>query len=139
MNPDPLAADEARRLAAGEHPAGGIERGQEAGGTERERERSRSLARIAQVVAYVFGLIYGLIGLEIVLDLLGARQSSGFKRLLDAVTSPLLQPFRGLMPDPALGSMRLMLSYVAALVVYALLHLAFKGLLRLFAVRKTTI
>ena len=68
--------------------------------TEGELERARSLGRVSQVIDYVFFLAYSLIGLEIVLELLAARQSSGFKQLLDAVTTPLLAPFRGLMPGP---------------------------------------
>jgi uncharacterized protein YggT (Ycf19 family) len=104
--------------------------------TESELERARRSLRVSQVVDYVFFLIYGLIGLEIALELFGARQSSGFKRFLDAVTWPLLAPFRGLMPDPAVGSLQLMLSYIVALVVYFLLHRAVIGLLRLFAERK---
>jgi ABC-type amino acid transport system permease subunit len=39
------------------------------------------------------------------------------------------------MPDPAIGSFQLMLSYVLALVVYFLLHSAVKGLFRLLARR----
>jgi uncharacterized protein YggT (Ycf19 family) len=97
------------------------------------------MARVSQVGDYVFFVIYGLIGLEVVLELFGARQASAFKRFLDTVTWPLLGPFRGLMPDPAVGSMQLMLSYVVALVVYALLHMALNGLLRLFAQRKSSI
>lgn len=107
--------------------------------TEGELQRARSSTRISQVVDYGFYLIYGLIGLEIVLELLGARQSSAFKRFLDTISWPFLGPFRGLMPDPAVGSMQLMLSFVAALVVYVLLHMAVNGLLRLFAERKSTI
>jgi uncharacterized protein YggT (Ycf19 family) len=106
---------------------------------EGELQRARGVTRIAQVGEYVFYLIYGLIGLEIVLELFAARQASGFKQFLDTVTYPLLGPFRGLMPDPAVGSMQLMLSYVVALVVYMLLHMAFNGLLRLFAQRKSSI
>src|SRR5262245_30677226 len=71
--------------------------------TESELERARRSSRISQVVDYAFYVIYGLIGLEIVLELLGARQRSGFKQFLDAITFPLLAPFRGLMPDPSLG------------------------------------
>ena len=97
------------------------------------------MTRVSQVGDYVFFVIYGLIGLEIVLQLLGARHASGFKRLLDTVTWPLLGLFRGLMPDPAVGSMQLMLSYIVALVVYILLHMALNGLLRLFAQRKSSI
>jgi uncharacterized protein YggT (Ycf19 family) len=102
-------------------------------------QRARSSTRVSQVADYAFYLVYGLIGLEIVLELFGARQASGFKRFLDTLTWPLLAPFKGLMPDPAVGSMQLMLSYVVALVVYLLLHMAVNGLLRLFAERKSTI
>lgn len=107
--------------------------------TEAELQRARGMTRVSQFGDYVFYVIYGLIGLEIVLELFGARQASGFKRFLDAVTWPLLGPFRGLMPDPAMGSMQLMLSFVVALVVYVLLHLALNGLLRLFAQRKSSL
>lgn len=107
--------------------------------TENELELTRSLARFSQVVDYVFFLVYSLIGLEIVLELFGARQSSPFKRFLDTVTWPLLGPFRGLMPDPAVGSLQLMLSYIVGLVVYCLLHAALHRLLRLFVMRKSTI
>jgi uncharacterized protein YggT (Ycf19 family) len=104
--------------------------------TEVELQRGRQFARVGQVVDYLFFLAYSLIGLEIGLELFGARQSSGFKQFLDVVTLPLLRPFRGLMPDPALGSLQLMTSYVVALVVYALAHLAVKKLLRLLAHRE---
>jgi len=107
--------------------------------TEVELDRARTLARVSQFVDYAFYLIYGLVGLEIALELLGARQASGFKRFLDALTMPLLAPFKGLMPDPAVGSFQLMLSYVIAVVVYALLHLAINGLLRLFVSRKASV
>jgi len=107
--------------------------------TEGELQRARSMTRASQVGEYVVFVIYGLIGLEIVLELFGARQASGFKRFLDAVTLPLLGPFRGLMPDPAVGSMQLMLSYIVALGVYSLLHMALNGVLRLFAQRKSSI
>ncbi len=103
--------------------------------TEAELQRGRSLARVGQVVDYVFFLVYSLIALEISLKLVGAHQSSGFKQFLDAATIPLLRPFRGLLWDPSFGSVQIMSSYVVALVVYALLHLALKKLLRLLAHR----
>jgi uncharacterized protein YggT (Ycf19 family) len=107
--------------------------------TERELERARGTLRVSQVVDYVFYLAYGLIGLEIVLELLGARQAATFKRFLDTVTWPLLAPFRGLMPDPAVGSFQLMLSYIVALIVYFLLHRSLIALMRIFAERKATL
>jgi len=171
MEPDKVAADEARRVAQHERIKGKLEEDVQseiaehaavegpsdqaqvasiAAGlkhkataevleTEKDLELTRSLARFSQVVDYLFFLVYSLIGLEIVLELFGARQSSPFKRLLDTVSAPLLGPFRGLMPDPAVGSLQLMLSYVVALAVYALLHAALNRLLRLFVVRKSTI
>lgn len=171
MDPQAVAADEARRIAQHELVKGKLEEDvhariaresaasspaeqaevksvaaglkqkatAEVAETEGELQRARHLTRVSQVGEYVFFVIYGLIGLEIVLELFGARQTSGFKRFLDAVTLPLLGPFRGLMPDPAVGSMQLMLSYIVALGVYSLLHMALNGVLRLFAQRKSSI
>lgn len=100
---------------------------------ERGDERAASVSRVAQVIDYVFFLVFSLIGLEIVLELLGARQSSGFKQFLDAVTAPLVQPFAGLLPNPSFRSAQLMLTHVAALVVYAILHQAIRRLVRILA------
>ena len=107
--------------------------------TEVEIERAKKISSLSQVIDYIFCVIYGIIGLEIGLEILGARDSNGFKRMLDTVASPLLAPFRGLMPDPSVGRFQLMLSYIVALVVYVLLHLAVNGLLRLFVQKKRTV
>ena len=111
----------------------------EVSATEYEIARARQFARVSQVVNYVFGLIYGLLGLLIALELIGARQSSGFKRFIDTMTMPLVAPFKGLMPDPSIGNFQLMLSYIIGLIVYGLLHLAVRGLLRLVAERQTAV
>lgn len=107
--------------------------------TEAELERSHALAQVSHVVDYAFYLIYGLIGLEIILEALGAREQAGFKRLIDGATAPLLAPFEGLMPDPDMGPFTFRISYVFALIVYVLLHMAINGLLRLFVHRKTAV
>ena len=107
--------------------------------TEAELDRGQAAARASQVVDYLFYLVYGIIGLEIVLNAIGARQSAGFKQFIDAIATPFLAPFRGLMPTPGVGSFRLMLSYIVALVVYILLHMAVNGLFRLFVHRKTVV
>lgn len=111
----------------------------EVASTEAELERSRTFARASQIADYLFYLVYGVIGLEVVLDALGANQSAGFKQLVDAIAAPFLAPFRGLMPSPGIGRFRLMTSYVVALVVYVLLHMAVNGLFRLFVRRKTVV
>jgi uncharacterized protein YggT (Ycf19 family) len=112
---------------------------EEVAASDTELERGKAFARVSQVVDYIFYLIYGIIGLEIVLEALGARESAGFKRFIDALAAPLLAPFQGLMPNPGVGRFRFMLSYVVALAVYILIHLAVNGLLRLFVQRKTAV
>jgi len=107
--------------------------------TESELDRAQSAARASQVVDYLFYLVYGIIGLEIVLNAIGARQSAGFKQFIDAIATPLLAPFRGLMPTPGVGSFRLTLSYIVAVAVYVLLHMAVNGLFRLIVHRKTVV
>lgn len=106
---------------------------------EHEVERSRTAARVSQVIDYFFYLIYGIIGMEIVLELLGARDSSGFKTFIDTLSAPLLAPFKSLLVDPTSGRFQLRLSFVVALVVYLLIHLAINGLLRMLAHRKVAI
>lgn len=100
--------------------------------SETEMERTRSVFRFGSIVDYIFFLAYGLIGMEILLDMLGARSWSGFKQFIDTISAPLLFPFKGLLFDPGVGPFRLMLSYIFALFFYCLLHLAIKRLLRLF-------
>lgn len=108
--------------------------------TEREVEQARSAARISQVVDYLFYVIYALLGLRLLLALLAARRSAGFTQLIYTVTDPLYAPFRGIVAEPtAEGGYRLALSVVVAIIVYALLHAAVNGLLRLLAHRKTEV
>lgn len=107
--------------------------------SESELETARAVSRVSQVIDYLFFVLYGLIGLLIVLEMLGARQGSGFKQFIDLITKPFLAPFKGLMPDPSVGSFQLMISYIIGLGIYILIHLAINGALRLFVARKTTV
>ena len=108
-------------------------------GTERELARGRTVARGSQIIDYFFYLIYGIVGVATALEAIGARDSAGFKQLVDAAAWPFVAPFRGIMSDPAVGSARFMFSYLVALAAYLLLHLAINGLLRMFVQRKTTV
>jgi len=100
--------------------------------TEQELERSKRIGRVSQVIDYIFYIIYCLIGLEIILNLFGARTASGFKQFIDTVNTPFLGPFRGLFFDPGIGPFRLMFSYIFALLFFFLLHVGINRLLRLF-------
>jgi YggT family protein len=111
----------------------------EVASTEGELERAKGVARLSQVIDYIFYLVYGIITLEIILELLGARDGNAFKRFVDAISAPFLSPFKSLLVDPAAGRFQLRLSFFVALIVYILLHLAINGMLRLFAHRKTTV
>src|SRR5262249_39337727 len=93
---------------------------QEGATSEAEIERAQAVARVSQVADYLFYLAYGIIGIEIVLDMIGARESAGFKQFVEALAAPLVAPFRGLMPAPGIGRFRLMLSYMFALAMYVL-------------------
>jgi uncharacterized protein YggT (Ycf19 family) len=107
--------------------------------TDQEIGRARVVARISQLVDYIFCLIYGLIGLMILLDLVGANRGAGFYQLISRLTSPLLAAFRGLVDDPSAEHVRFRLSYLVALFVYALLHVAINGMLRIIAHRRTSV
>lgn len=107
--------------------------------TDTEVKRARTVARISQVIDYLFYIVYGLITLEIIFDLFGARRTNDFRNLIDTLSSPFLSPFRNLFSDPTAGQFQIRFSYLAALVVYILLHLAINGLLRMLVHRKTAI
>lgn len=104
--------------------------------TEGEITRAKTVSRFSEFVDYAFYLVYGIIGLEVLLELVGARESSGIKKFVDAVSDPVLAPFSGVLPNPAAGEMRLMLSYLMAFIIYMLIHMAINGLLRLLAHNK---
>ena len=111
----------------------------EAVSTERELGRGRSAARISQVVDYCFYIIYGLIALEFLLGLMGARAGNGFVQFIGALTTPLLAPFERIVGTPSAGAHQFRISYLFALVVYVLIHLAINGAFRLVAHRKVTV
>ena len=107
--------------------------------TEKEVKRARGTARTSQVIDYIFYLIYVVIGLRIIFDLFGARESNAFDNFVDAVSSPFLAPFHNLFPDPVSGRFQLRFSYLAALGIYVVLHLTINGFLRMLAHRKTEV
>jgi uncharacterized protein YggT (Ycf19 family) len=111
----------------------------EAVGTERELGRGRAAARVSQVVDYLFYLIYGLIALEFLLGLMGARAGNGFVQFIGALTRPFLAPFERIVGTPSSGAFQVRISYLFALIVYVLIHLAINGAFRLVAHRKVTV
>jgi uncharacterized protein YggT (Ycf19 family) len=112
----------------------------EVAGTGRALGRARGVARVSQVIDYAFGLLYGLLAIRLVLSLVAARTSNGFVQFIDAVTNPFYAPFRGIVGSPtAEGGYTLVVPIIIAIIVYALLHAAINGLLRMLVHRKTAI
>jgi hypothetical protein len=111
----------------------------EAAETERELGRGRIAARISQVVDYLFNIIYGLIGLQFVFRLTGAPPGDGFVQFVAGVSWPLLAPFERIVEPPSAGAFQIQLSYLLALVVYILLHIAINGVFRIIEYRKATV
>lgn len=112
----------------------------EVAGTSHQLGRARGTARVSQVVDYLFGLIYGLLAIRLVLMLIAANPSNGFVRFVDTVTNPLYALFRGIVDSPtAEGGYTLAVPIIIAIIVYALLHAAINGLLRMGVHRKTTV
>jgi hypothetical protein len=112
----------------------------EVAGTGRELSRGRTVARVSQVTDYLFYLLYGLLGIRLVLSLVAARSGNGFVQFIDAVTNPFYSLFAGIVSSPTSDAGHtLVVPLIIALVVYALLHAAINGLLRMFVHRKTTV
>jgi uncharacterized protein YggT (Ycf19 family) len=89
----------------------------------------RTAGAISGVVSFVFGVIYAIIGLRIVLEALGAREGNRFKEFVDQLSAPLLGVFQGLLPSITIGRYELSLSFVFALVIYALVHYGIRRLI----------
>lgn len=105
--------------------------------TERDTAAARITGRIAQVVDYAFFVLYGLLGLRFLLAFVAARSGAGFTRFITNVTDPLYWPFRNIVEGLHIGGGHVIaLSVVVAVIVYGLLHLAVRGLLRLVAERR---
>jgi hypothetical protein len=109
-------------------------------GTDREVRRARGLARASQVVDYVFYVVYSLLAIRLVLALIAARSGAGFVQFINVVTAPFYALFRGIVASPSSeGGYTLALPIVVALLVYAVLHMGLKALLRLIAHRRAEI
>jgi hypothetical protein len=107
---------------------------------DREVSVARGLARGSGVIDYIFGLIYGLLAIRLVLAMVAARSGNGFVLFIQAITNPLYAMFRGIVPSPSVaGGYTLVVPIIIAIVVYALLHAAINGFLRMIANRKTEI
>lgn len=105
---------------------------QRAAAEARER-RIYATRRVTQGVDYLFFLLYGLLGIRFVLGLLGASQQAGFVQFVNGITQPFYAPFAGIVSRPPVNGGFLDFPLLIAILAYALLHMAVRGLLKLVA------
>jgi uncharacterized protein YggT (Ycf19 family) len=91
--------------------------------------RYRAVGALSAVVNFVFAIIYVIVGARIILEVIGANEANRFKQFVDRVSAPLLSIFDGLLPNVRFESFVLPLSFVFALVVYALIHYGIRRVL----------
>jgi YggT family protein len=104
---------------------------------EARQRRQHIVGRVTQAVDYLFILLYGLLGIRFVLALLGASQQAGFVQFINGVTEPFYAPFANIVARPTVNGGFLDFPLLIAILAYALLHLAVRGLLRLVAGART--
>jgi uncharacterized protein YggT (Ycf19 family) len=102
--------------------------------------RAEGAARVSQVIDYIFYIVYSLLFIRLALGLIAARSTNQFVQFIRDVTDPFYLPFRGIVPSvTSEEGFTLVVPILVAIVVYAILHGAIHGLLRMVAVRQTTI
>lgn len=107
---------------------------------DRSQGHARTAARGSQFLDYAFYLLYTLLGIRLVLALIAAQSGNGFVQMINTVTNPFYAPFKGIVNSPTSAEGNtFVFPIVIAIVVYALLHLAINGLLRMIGSRKTQI
>ncbi|HSJ05923.1 MAG TPA: YggT family protein [Longimicrobiales bacterium] len=99
--------------------------------------RAYAVGRATQAVDYLFYLLYGLLGIRFVLALLGASEQAGFVQFIHGLTNPFYAPFANIVARPAVNGGVLDFPLLIAVLAYALLHAAVRGLLRLMVGSRT--
>ncbi|HEY1956853.1 MAG TPA: YggT family protein [Polyangiaceae bacterium] len=96
-----------------------------------ERPHVRLVALLARLVDLAFGLLYTLLLIRLVLVFFAARPGAGFYQLIHNATEPFYRPFEGLFTTTTFNGWHLEWSLLVALVVYALVHGAIRGVMSL--------
>ncbi len=107
---------------------------------DRKIEHARTAARGSQFLDYAFYVLYTLLGVRLILALIAANSNNGFVQFISTITNPFYAPFRGIVESPTTeAGNTLVFPIVIAMVVYAIVHVAINGLLRMVGNRKTSI
>lgn len=98
-----------------------------------ERPHRRLLALVARLLDLAFALLYTLLLIRFALVFFAARAGAPFYQLIHRATEPFYRPFEGLFATSTFEGWHLEWSLLVALVVYALVHGAIRGVLSLLA------
>lgn len=91
--------------------------------------------KATQIILLSFSVLEALIALRIILKLIGANPGNPLVALIYGVTSLFLIPFVGLVNSPTIDGMVLEISSMFAIVIYALIAVAFEKLIWLLSSR----
>jgi len=94
--------------------------------------------KATQIILWCFSILETMIALRIVLKLIGANPGSFIVNLIYGITSPFLIPFAGVIRSPAADAMVLEISSIFAIVIYALIAVAFEKLIWVIVSRPRT-
>lgn len=131
---EPVAEDHRvadRRLAEEREAARSREAARERDATRSREQRSYAVSRVIMGVDYLFYLLYAVLAVRFVLALVGASQTAGFVQFINGITQPFYAPFTGIVASPSMNGGVLDFPVLIAILAYALLHMAVRGLLRL--------
>lgn len=96
--------------------------------------------RVGQVLNFLFAILYSLLAIRLGLALVSARPGAAFVRWMRGATDPLILPFQGVLPEPVSeDGYLLVLPVLLGILLYAVLHLLFRGVLHLVGARRTTV
>jgi len=84
--------------------------------------RTRASSMWPNLIYTVFSVIVAIIAIRVIMKLFRADPSAPFAQFFYGLTQPLVAPFRGLFPNPALGGgVQLEINSLFAIVIYALI------------------
>jgi YggT family protein len=99
--------------------------------TRSREQRSYAVGRVIMGVDYLFYLLYAVLAVRFVLALVGASRTAGFVQFINGITQPFYAPFSGIVAAPSMNGGVMDFPVLIAILAYALLHMAVRGLLRL--------
>ncbi len=96
-----------------------------------ERPHRRVLGVLARVLDLAFGLLYALLLIRFALVFFAAHPGASFYQVIHDATQPFYRFFEGLFATTSFNGWRVEWPLLVAVIAYALLHGAIRGVLSL--------